>query len=634
VSALQVSGNTIGGTSTGARNVISGNGLDGISTNGGSNLVQGNYIGISATGDSAVANQRNGVLVGSNTTDTVIGGTTAAARNVISGNAAEGVRMFGDGAAVEGNYIGTDAAGTGALGNGEEGVYISFGGSGNRVGGSAAGAGNLIAFNGGAGVAIEFIDVFDPVTDNVVIRNSTHSNAGLGIDLENDGPTLNDHCDGDDGANGRQNAPEIHSVTPGGGGTTDVRVRLDSAPNQTYTLEFFSTPIESPTAFPEAMTFIGVADVAVGPGCIFDGVVNLPASVPAGHWITATVDGVSELVPPPALSIDDVSQDEGDTGTTDFTFTVSLSAPWHSTLTVDYETADGTASTPADYAAISGTLTFPQGVTSRTITVDVNGDTDVEPDERLFVDLSDFSLGADAIEDARGRGTIDNDDDETGGDPPSLAIDDVSEVEGHSGRTPFVFTVTRSGDLSEVSSVRFRTREGTAVLPEDFVPIRGTLEFEPGQATATITVNVKGDGVDARDDSFTVRLSAPAGAVIERGVGTGTIVNDDPYLVIGDAVITAPDSGRRTVKVPVTLSFRAPPRVRVHFATRDGTAAAGSDYVAQAGELRFERGQRTIWLSITVEANQPGEGRERFFIDLSDVRSGFIFDGTARVTIR
>ena len=623
-------GVTIGGTSPGARNVISGSGLDGVALSRGA-IVQGNYIGTNAVGDAALPNQRNGVLVSTNTSGTLIGGTTTSARNVISGNDAEGVRMFGTGSAVQGNYIGTNAAGTGALGNGEEGVYISFGGSDNTVGGSAAGAGNVIAFNGGAGVAIQFIEGFDPVTGNKVSRNSIHSNDGLGIDLENDGPTANDACDGDDGANGRQNAPEIYSVTAGAGGTTDIRVRLDSAPNQTYTVEFFSTPIESPTAFLEAKTFMGTANLAVGPSCIFDGVINLPGTVPPGHWVTATAEGTSELVPPPALRIDDVSQVEGDSGATAFTFTASLSAPWHSTLTVDYRTTNSTAVSPSDYTATSGTLTFAQGDTAETITVQVNGDTTVEPDERFFLDLSDFSLGADAIEDGRGRGTITNDDsDGGGGDPPALAIDNVTGMEGDSGTTPFRFTVTRTGDTSGASSVRYHTEDGTAETPQDYVAISdATLSFAAGQTSRTLTVQVKGDGKRAPDETFFVVLTEPTNASLGDGRGKGTILYDDPYLSIRDLVIDEPASGYVTARFKVVLSYPTISGVTVHYRTRDGTARAGRDYVAKTdATLRFAAGERVKYATVRVLQNGATEPDETFFVDLFNATGP---DGTARI---
>src|SRR5207248_2388288 len=143
-------GNTLGGTAAGARNVISGN-AGGGGTQGGvaigtgvtNTVVQGNYIGTDITGTRALGNVSGGIeLLGA--INTTIGGTTAAARNVISGNTAYGVsilnavNVFGftgpsSGNVIQGNYVGTDAAGTAALGNAGVGVSVT-GGTGNVIG--------------------------------------------------------------------------------------------------------------------------------------------------------------------------------------------------------------------------------------------------------------------------------------------------------------------------------------------------------------------------------------------------------------------------------------------------------------------------------------------------------------------
>ncbi len=148
------SGNRIGGTTPAERNVISNNFVNGvdISSSASGNVVEGNYIGTTAAGTAALANSSYGVYVGggSNT----IGGTTPGARNVISGNFFEGVRVEGSSNVVEGNYVGTDPTGTAAIPNGLSGVHVD--GSSNTVGGTASGARNLIAGNGEFGVELQY----------------------------------------------------------------------------------------------------------------------------------------------------------------------------------------------------------------------------------------------------------------------------------------------------------------------------------------------------------------------------------------------------------------------------------------------------------------------------------------------
>ncbi len=148
VSLGNASGNTVGGTSSGARNVISGNSRDGILVSGASassNVIAGDYIGTNAAGSAAVGNSVDGIVIQSGATGNTIGGTASGARNIISGNATDGVYLSAANNLVEGNRMGTNTAGTAALGNGGAGVSISS--SGNTIGGTAAGAGNVLSGN-------------------------------------------------------------------------------------------------------------------------------------------------------------------------------------------------------------------------------------------------------------------------------------------------------------------------------------------------------------------------------------------------------------------------------------------------------------------------------------------------------
>jgi parallel beta-helix repeat protein len=153
-------GNTVGGTVAGVRNVISGNGgfgLDLFGSQASGNLVQGNFVGTNANGTAALANGADGMLLNGGSHDNSIGGTAAGAGNIIAGNAGAGIELT-DGASsniVQGNYIGTDASGIVALGNGIEGVLINGGASNNTIGGTATAAGNVISGNVRNGVAID-----------------------------------------------------------------------------------------------------------------------------------------------------------------------------------------------------------------------------------------------------------------------------------------------------------------------------------------------------------------------------------------------------------------------------------------------------------------------------------------------
>ncbi|MGH8883073.1 MAG: hypothetical protein ACRD0P_37985, partial [Stackebrandtia sp.] len=180
--------NTIGGSTTAARNVISGNGFAGvllIATSG--QVVRGNYIGTDDDGNTDLGNG-NGVYT-DGASGAVVGGTAAGARNVISGNDGDGITTNSSTVTIQGNLVGTDVTGAADLGNAGHGVSVfrcCTTPVSATVGGTAAGAANVIANNGGDGVAVTSSGAgFEPT---VTVRgNSIYDNGQLGIDLKNDG---------------------------------------------------------------------------------------------------------------------------------------------------------------------------------------------------------------------------------------------------------------------------------------------------------------------------------------------------------------------------------------------------------------------------------------------------------------
>ena len=228
-----VSNNTVGGLSSEARNVISGNQGNGvyiINKSAMGNLVQGNFIGTDVTGTVDLGNGLFGVEIFDAPGNT-IGGTAAEARNLISGNDAGGVTIQGgtlgvgdpEGNVVWGNFIGTDVTGANALGNTGNGVVVRLGANNTSIGGTTAGAGNVISGNGSDGVSVE------SVTSSAFLSNSIFSNGGLGIDLGNDGITSNDVGDGDTGPNNLQNFPIITTAEIDASGDLSVQYHVDSA---------------------------------------------------------------------------------------------------------------------------------------------------------------------------------------------------------------------------------------------------------------------------------------------------------------------------------------------------------------------------------------------------------------------
>ena len=286
------SDNVVGGATPAVRNVISGNDRDGVFLGSDTNLVQGNYIGTDKSGTKALGNKESGV------NQTFVSRGMTIMGNVISGNDGSGLILnSGNGTRVLGNRIGTTASGTAALGNLLSGVLVTNFSFNNLIGDGTAAGSNTVAFNGQDGVEIR-----DSGTGNTVSRNSIFSNGGLGIDLLGTGEddlsniaTANDQGDGDSGPNHLQNKPVISSAKTSSTATT-IKGTLNSKPNQTFTIRFFSNPAGN-----EGKTFIGEKSV------ITDDSGNATftkalAKVSVGKTVTATAtksgDDTSEFSAP------------------------------------------------------------------------------------------------------------------------------------------------------------------------------------------------------------------------------------------------------------------------------------------------------------------------------------------------
>jgi titin len=250
------SGNTVGGAAPGAGNTISGNPSSGVTIRGGgttANRVQGNRIGTKADATAPLPNGF-GVAIEGGASDNTIGGTGAGASNTISGNSQDGIEIDGSGTTgnlIQGNAIGTTGPGTARLGNSRAGVVIKNGASNNTVGG--AGAGNVIAYNQGAGVQVGAAEGDSTAVGNAILANAIFDNGALGIDLGGDGVTPNTPGGPHTGPNDFQNYPVLAaSNTPG-----TVTGLLNSAPHSAFHLEFFANPSADPSGYGQGRDFLG-----------------------------------------------------------------------------------------------------------------------------------------------------------------------------------------------------------------------------------------------------------------------------------------------------------------------------------------------------------------------------------------
>ena len=503
---------------------------------GSSTIVQGNYIGTDATGTRALGGSSAGINILSN--NHTIGGTAAAARNVISGNSI-GIQLGGFfsgtvGNVIQGNFIGLNAAGTAPLPNLNQGIAVNDAVN-NTIGGTQNGAANKIAFNIGPGVTLQ------GVATGISIRgNAIFSNNGLGIDLAVNGITPNDGTDSDTGPNQLQNFPVITSVTSASNSTT-IQGSLKSIQSTSFQIDFYSNSTVDPSGNGEGAQFFGTTSVntdANGDAAIN---VTIPTGLAAGRVISATATdpngNTSEFSAADAsaasgsvhFSMSSINVIE-DIGT--FGVTVLRTGGSTGTLTVDYATANASAIAGQDYTATSGTLTFGPGETSKTIQIPILDDATTEADEFFTITLSNTptleSLGA------PNSLTIIVQDKTT---VPTLSVtQSVGVTEGNIGSTATApFTITLSAATGRTVSVNFATANFNAfggpkcnnAEGVDYVNASGTLSFTPGTTAFLIPIQICGDTSAEANENFRVLLSNATGATIFNNQGIGTIINDD-----------------------------------------------------------------------------------------------------------
>jgi LEA14-like dessication related protein len=243
----------------------------------------------------------------------------------------------------------------------------------------------------------------------------------------------------------------------------------------------------------------------------------------------------------PDVTINDVTVSEGNSGTVNATLTVTLSAISANTVTVNYSTADGTATSPADYQSTSGLLTFNPGDLTKTIVVAVKGDTLDEPSETFFVNLSTATNAV--LVDNQGQVTISEND-----PAPSLSINDISVAEGDSGTTTANFTVTLSAASGQMVTVSYATADNTALAGSDYQAASETLTFNPGQTAKSIPITINGDTTSEQNETFFVNLTTPTNATLADSQGQAMITNDDPApptptFFINDVIIREGNAG-------------------------------------------------------------------------------------------
>jgi glucose/arabinose dehydrogenase/PKD repeat protein len=291
---------------------------------------------------------------------------------------------------------------------------------------------------------------------------------------------------------------------------------------------------------------------------------------------------VATFGPSPALGIGDSTVIQPPSGSATAAFTVALSSASTQTVSASYATVDGTATAGSDYAASSGTLLFPPGTLSQTVSVTVFGNPVLSGTKTFFVTLSGVS-GA-MVGRGSGRGLIL--DDQPG---PRVEFSAANYTIGLGGLA--VITVKRVGSASGTTTVDYSASDGTAVSGTDYMPASGTLSFGPGVVTRFIVVQTLADRAAKGTATVLLSLANP---------GTGSALADPTTAVLtivgyplpgalgfSQPVFTVGEPGLATISVNRVGGSAVS---TVDYATTDGTATGGLDYVPTSGTLAFGAG--------------------------------------------
>jgi hypothetical protein len=354
-----------------------------------------------------------------------------------------------------------------------------------------------------------------------------------------------------------------------------------------------------------------VTDSSTGPGSYFE-VENFTLTV-------SPAPSVSIAVSPASVSED---------GATNLTYTVTRSLNLSSATTVNITTT-GTAGSGTDYAGGVASVTIPAGATTATITINPAVDGTVEADETVTLSVaagSGYTVGAPSS----ATGTILND------DVPTATLSVSPAAVAEDGAPNLVYTVTLDQASFSAMSIGY-TAGGTAANGTDYATISSPLVIPAGSTTGTITVNPTADATIESDETVTLTLSAGAGyAVGVPNTATGTILNDDlPNLTINDVTLNEGNAGIINATFTVSLSAPAGPGgVTFSIATANGSATAGTDYVAQSlTSQTIPAGSSTYTFTVLLNGDTRNEPSETYFVNVTNVINAVVVDGQGVGTI-
>lgn len=572
---ISVSGSNgdIGWTTPADRNLISGNKEFGLVIhNVQNNKVFGNYIGTNASGTQALGNETGVSLWGSGHT---IGGTTVTTRNVIAGNVDDGVQVGGSNHTIRGNYIGVNATATSTVGNLGDGINISAN-DGNTIGGAGAGAGNIISGNQTSGIRISS-------PGNQSAKDITIQGNFIGTDPSG---TL----DWGNKEGGIRLNSTLSNVKIGG-----------AAAGESNTIAFNE----------QGITASG----------------NLSSTFSANKIYSNDKLGIDlhASFAPDGVTPNDVNDTDNDANGRQ-NFPVLTSAPNTGGITTINGTLNSTANAQfivefyvnptCDASGYGEGLTYLGSTTATTVGNDVTF-TKAFPGSHVGQFVTATATGPTGTSEfSQCLKVFDPN------SPPTISINDISRVEGNVQglTTPATFTVTLSKPSAQTVTVTYHSQAGTATSALDYQFTPSTLlSFAPGETSKAVTVMISGDTYHEPDETFFLILSQPTNGTFGDNQGQATIINDDaaPSVTITDATVAEGNTDTTNFNFTVTLSYGSAQSRSVDFLTVDGTTTSG-DYQPQGGTLTFDPGQTQKTITVLVKGDTDVEPDETFFVNLSN----------------
>ena len=555
---------TIGGTVKGAGNLFSGNldsGINCFVIGSTGELIQGNLIGVDITGTRPLPNLDTGLRI-AGPTDCTIGGTVAAAANVISANTHDGLALTvgpSNGLVVLGNYIGTDSAGDN-LGNGGNGVTVWS--DDVTIGGTAAGDANVIAYNVQAGIQLVF-----SVDHDSFLSNSIHGNGNLGINLGS-GPTAN-HFDEQGftlpAPNDYQNYPILSAATSSTN-ASEIIGMLNAAATTSYLVQFFANPTADPSGYGQGQLYLGSTTVTTGSDFNANIDARLTTAIPAGWIVSATatdpLGNTSEFSP------DIMPQPSADVGVAisalpspaayvgsalTYTVTVTESGPENA------QSVTVTDTLPANIGSNVTATTSIQGVTATivgNVVTAIFGEMDANSQAFLNITVVPTAAAVPQISDQATVSSQGTNDPDPNNNTATLVttVDPSADLALTLAGNPSAVTV---GDA--VTYTLTATNSGPSdaddVVVTDALPLNISSNVMATTSVADVTPTIADGQVSA--DLGTLAAGATATVSITVVPESGAV----PQMIDSAAILSStydPDSGNNT-PAPVTTTVSPPP---------------------------------------------------------------------------